>query len=342
MRQFRLFGGIEGYYRFMKTIVSINKNQGSKTAKYRLRVLKHYWSYGLNSTLDAFPVSRASLFRWQKHLKNSRGKLESLVPKSTKPKRVRQMQVPQFLIDKIKQLRKTWPNLSKHKIKPLLDVYCQEQDLKTLSATTIGKVIRKYDFFYKQSKSIYHNPDRKRPTTKSKVRVYKAPKHQVGYIEADLIETRVDGKKRYTVCWIDIGSKVAFSKSITRKSSKQILDSFLEFEQLHPGKIKVFQTDNGSEFEGVLDLFLRKQRPDIKRFYTPVKSPKINGVVERYNRSLQDDWLNHNLHLFHDEEIWNKSLANYVHFYNYYRVHDTLQYQTPMQYAGIQKSLKCP
>jgi transposase InsO family protein len=342
MRQFRLFGGIEGYYRFMKTIVSINKNQGDKTAKYRLKVLQHYWRYGLASTLDAFPVSRASLFRWQKQLKESGGRLNSLVPRSTKPKRVRQMQVPLALIDKIKQLRKTWPNLSKHKIKPLLDSYCQERGLKTISATTIGKVIKKYDFFYKQPQSIYHDPNRKRLKTRQKVRVYKAPKHQIGYIEADLIETRVDGKKRYTVCWIDIGSKIAFSKSISRKSSKQVLDSFLEFEQLHPCKIKVFQTDNGSEFEGALNIFLQKNRPNIKRRYTPNKAPKINSVVERYNRSLQEDWLNHNLHLFHDEQSWNKSLADYVHFYNYYRVHDTLQYQTPMQYAGVQKSLKCP
>ena len=73
----------------------------------------------------------------------------------------------------------------------------------------------------------------------------------------------------------------------------------------------------------------------------PIKSPKINRVVERYNRSLQDDWLNHNLHLFHDEETWNQSLAEYVNFYNFYRVHDALQYKTPMQVAGVQKSLKC-
>jgi len=342
MRQFRVFGGIEGYYRFMKTVISINRNQQDKTAQYRLKVLKHFWKHGLDSTLDAFPVSRPTIFRWQRELKISGGKLQSLIPKSTRPRRVRKMEVSTQIVDKIKSLRKKWPNLSKHKLKPLLDVYCAEIGHKTISATTIGEVIKRNNFFFKDAGKVYHDPNRKKLVRRKKTRIWKAPKQQPGHIEADLVETRVDGKKKYTVCWIDIGLKVAFSKTYNRKTSKNILESFLEFEQFHPGEIHTFQTDNGSEFEGALDQFLGKHRPEIKRLYTPIKSPKINGVVERYNRSLQDDWLNHNLHLFHDEETWNKSLAEYITFYNYYRVHDTLQYKTPMQVAGVQKSLKCP
>lgn len=326
----------------MKTVISINRSQGNKTARYRLKVLQHYWEYGLESTLDAFPVSRPTVFRWQKKLKDSKGKLQVLIPKSTKPRKVRQMQVSSVVVDKIKYLRKKWPNLSKHKIKPLLDVFCENNNCKTVSATTIGKVIRRNDFFYKQPEKIYHNPNRKRCKKKVKTRVYQAPKHNQGYVEADLVETRVDGKKKYTVCWIDIGSKVAFSKTYKRKSSKNILESFLEFERFHPGEIHTFQTDNGSEFEGALDVFLRKNRSNIERRYTPVRAPKINGVVERYNRTLQDDWLKHNLHLFHDKETWDKSLAEYIYFYNYQRAHYSLQYKTPMQEAGVQKSLICP
>ena len=135
MRQFRLFGGIEEYYLFMKTIISINKSQGNKTAKYRLKVLQHFWKHGLDSTLDAFPVSRPTIFRWQKELKESGGKLQSLVPKSTRPKQVRDTQVSAKVVDKIRILRKRWPNLSKHKLKPLLDVYCTGINHKAISAT---------------------------------------------------------------------------------------------------------------------------------------------------------------------------------------------------------------
>lgn len=342
MRQFRLFGGIEGYYRWMKTVISINRSQGNKTAQYRLKVLEHFWEYGLSSTLNAFPVSRPTVFRWQKQLQTSGGKLQSLIPGNTRPKRVRQMHVPEKVLEKIKQLRQDWPNLSKHKLKPLLDVFCQGQGYQSISATTIGKVIKRHHYFFTQDKRVCHDPNRKKQATKAKVRVWKAPKHELGYVEADLVETQVNGMKKYTVCWIDIGSKVAYSKTYSRKTSTNILDSFLAFEAFHPGKIHTFQTDNGSEFEGALDVFLRTKRPEIARRYIPVRSPKINGVVERYNRSLQEDWLNHHLHLFHDPETWNQSLANYVQFYNFQRVHETLQLQTPMQFVGVQKSLKCP
>ncbi len=342
MRQFRLFGGIEGYYRFMKTVISINKSQGNKTAQYRLDVLCHYWQFGVASTLDAFPVSRASLFRWQKDLKKNDGKLQSLIPKSTRPKRVRTMQVPDQLIDKIKSLRKTWPNLSKHKIKPLLDIFCRENGYKQISPTTIGEVIRRHKFFFKDSGRSCHDPNRKKQAKKKKIRVYKAPKHQEGYVEADLVETRADGQKKYTACFIDIGSKVAFSKTLRRKTSQNILQSFLEFEEFNPSKIRVFQTDNGSEFEGALDNFLRKERPNILRKYTPVRTPKINGVIERYNRSLQDDWLKHHLHLFHDDENWSQSLKSYVYFYNYQRVHEALQYKHLCKLLGCKKVSNVP
>lgn len=342
MRQFGRNEGFKGYDRWMKTVISINKNQENETATYRLQVLKHYKTYGIESALHAFPVSRPTLFRWQKELKRHGGKIHSLIPKSTRPKQVRKMSVADPIIEKIKELRQKWPNLSKHKLKPLIDAFCEEKQLKTISATTIGEVIKRNNFFYNQKRSPYHNPGRKRPQTQKKTRVWKAPEHNSGYVEADCIETRVDGKKRYTICFIDIGLKIAYSKTYKQKTSKNILKTFLEFEQFHPGIIHTFQTDNGSEFEGALEIFLRTHRPEIKRLYTPIKSPKINSIVERYNRSLQDDWMNHHLHLFHTPEIWDESLEEYVHFYNFHRVHESLQYQTPMQFAGVQKSLICP
>lgn len=342
MRQFYRNEGFRGYDRWMNTVISINRSQADKTATYRLKVLKHYWTHGLASALDAFPVSRPTLFRWQHTLHTHEGKLQSLIPESTRPKHVRQMMVAPCIVDKITQLRHKWPNLSKHKLKPLMDAFAAEHAVHPISATTIGTVIGRNHLFFQQTRTLYHDPQRKRREGREKTRVWRAPEHEAGYIEADCIETRVDGKKNYTVCWIDIGLKIAYSTTYPRKTSTNILNSFLAFEQFHPGTIHTFQTDNGSEFEGALDVFLRTQRPRMKRRYIPIKSPKINGVVERYNRSLQDDWLNHNRHLFHDPDMWNASLAEYVHFYNYFRVHDALQYKTPMQVAGIQKSLICP
>ncbi len=188
MRQFRLFGGIEGYYRFMQTVLSINRSQGNTTAIYRLKVLEHFWKHGLVSTLSAFPVSRATLFRWQKELCESGGKLQSLIPQSTKPKRVRQMQVPRVVVNKIRQLRETWPNISKHKLKPLLDVFCLEQGCPCISVTTIGKVVNRNNYFFARSSRMYHNPIRKRGLAKAKVESGKLPSRKLAMLKQTVLK----------------------------------------------------------------------------------------------------------------------------------------------------------
>lgn len=54
------------------------------------------------------------------------------------------------------------------------------------------------------------------------------------------------------------------------------------------GKIAV-QTDNGSEFLGVFDQYC--QTHDIPHFFTYPRSPRINGGIERFNRTIQEEFI---------------------------------------------------
>lgn len=83
-----IFADIRGYNTWMKKVISINAFSDSETAKYRLKVILYYKRHGLSATLDAFPVKRSTIFLWQKTLKESGGKLQSLIPKSSRPKKV--------------------------------------------------------------------------------------------------------------------------------------------------------------------------------------------------------------------------------------------------------------
>ncbi|MBU1256625.1 hypothetical protein KKA49_02990, partial [Patescibacteria group bacterium] len=69
----------------MKKVISVNAYADSKTAQYRLEVINYYRRFGLEATLAAFPVKRSVLFLWQKKLKDSGGRLASLIPQSTRP-----------------------------------------------------------------------------------------------------------------------------------------------------------------------------------------------------------------------------------------------------------------
>jgi len=89
-----LFYGIPEYNSAtMARYKSILRHSYSQQARFRLAAVNHSQEFGIKAASKAFKVSRASLFRWRKRLKDSKGKLESLIPRSTVPKNKRQMLV---------------------------------------------------------------------------------------------------------------------------------------------------------------------------------------------------------------------------------------------------------
>ena len=76
--------------------------------------------------------------------------------------------------------------------------------------------------------------------------------------------------------------------------------------------IHTVQTDNGSEFEGVFDSFCLTN--NIHHVWTYPKHPKVNGVIERFNRSLQEGWLNMSQDELIDPKLANNRIAEYLYF----------------------------
>jgi len=157
-----------------------------------------------------------------------------------------------------------------------------------------------------------------------------------GYIQGDTVETIEGGIRRYTISLIDVKLKVAHSKTFTGKLAKYALEIFKEFQLLLPVAVHRVQTDNGSEFEGVFDQYLTRKK--IKHLWTYPRCPKINSVIERYNRSIQEEWMESYLDEIDDTIQFNKRLKEYLYFYNNLRVHESLQLKTPAEVVG--KELK--
>ena len=59
----------------------------TEEAKRRLKILIHWEKHGIESSTDAFSVSRRTLFNWKKLLDEDKGKMESLNPKKREPKK---------------------------------------------------------------------------------------------------------------------------------------------------------------------------------------------------------------------------------------------------------------
>src|SRR3989338_4364745 len=88
-------------------------------AEERVRILTFWRKHGLAATKEAFKVSRATLFRWQKMLDKSGGKLSALVPKSTASRTKRKRIIPDAVRNLILAERK-WERIGKEKLATLL------------------------------------------------------------------------------------------------------------------------------------------------------------------------------------------------------------------------------
>lgn len=330
-----------GYNAWMKKVVSTSAFADSDTAQYRLKVIRYYRRFGLDATLSAFPIKRSTLFLWQKALKDSGGRLGSLIPQSTRPYQVRQMNTHPLVLAEICRLRQRHYRLGKHKLYPLIKRYCNSLGLDTPKESTIGKIIKRNQLFYGRPTFGYHDPARKRPQKRSKVRVRRAPKPETGgYLELDTIETIIAGARRYTITAIDVKLKVVYAQTFTTKHTRNALAVLKTIIAVLPVTIHTVQTDNGSEFEGVFDAYC--QENSITHKWTYPSSPQINGVIERFNRSLQEEWLD----MYQDEmlniTLINQRIKEYLSFYHHDRIHESLADQTPATVVGYNIDYQLP
>lgn len=309
----------------MKLISNSLKFSVSDCAKFRLHVLDHYFKHGIVSTCHAFNLPRSTVYDWRKSFLSSKRKIVSLVPKSTRPINTRQMITNPNLVLFIKSMREEYGSLSKYKIKPFLDEYAKEHGLPLYGTTKIGLIIKRRHFFYEtRSKRKF----KRKPFV---VRLKRSPKETLpGYIEMDSVIIQVLGRRFYFLTAIDIVTRFAWVKMTTNHSSRQAKLALIHFMQNYKYSLRTVQTDNGSEFLGEFDDHLTKI--DIKHEFIYLKSPKINGCVERFNRTIQEEFIQRNDEIIYDLEKFNQKLQNYLIWYNTKRPHYSLGQIPPIEY----------
>lgn len=310
---------------------SLRRYGRDEVAPQRLRIMKFYDRYGEQATKEAFGADRKVISRWRQKLKRHEGALEGLVPESTRPKRTRSMTVATEILQFIRDIRQEHPRLGKEKIKPLLDEFCQGKGLRPIAESTIGKVIKRHKLFYQKNGRVYHDPSMKRQPKDKRLRVKRSPRHEdFGHIIADTVERVTDGVKDYFYSAIDAKLKFALTLNYKRLNSKNMNDFYERFSALYPLQIKDWQTDNGSENLGEFDRTLQKAA--IPHLFIYPRCPKINSIIERYNRTIQEEFIDNHLDIIHDKSLFHRHLAEYMLFYLTKRIHTSLDKMTPVDY----------
>ncbi len=325
------FGRISGYKEVSQMLPSLRKFNQSEVAKERQRILNYYDHYGGSATFDAFGVDRKLIYVWRQRLKLNQKKPSALVPNSTVTKTKKLMKTDFRIISFIKSIREDHYRLGKEKIKPLLDEYCQKIGIDTIAESTIGKIIKRHNFFFsKPNYRIHHNPNYPEKLKVKRLRAKKA-ESIIGRIQIDTVERINHGIKEYFYCAIDTKTKFALTLNYKKKTSINTVDFFQKFKSVYPITINSIQTDNGSEFLGDFDNYLIKI--NLPHLFTYPRCPRINGCVECYNRTVQEEFIDQNIDsLLVDKQDFNSKLADYIIWYNSKRVHKSLDLKSPLQY----------
>jgi transposase InsO family protein len=339
--------GKKNYHLLMKTISNSQKIEVNKdVVKFRLHCLNHFRHHGLTSFLSAFPqISRTTIYRWQAMYLQSKRNPASLIPKSTRPKRLRQMRVDYRLVGFIRSIRESenYGFMGKDKIKPLLDAYAKEIGITSVSTGVIGKIIKRK----KLTKNTHALKCKKWKRGKAGgiIRIKHSPKVKApGYIEVDCVTINLNGRNYYFVCLIDVFTRFALASylpSLKAKLVTEILKWFInQYYQQTEIKVHTIQTDNGSEF--LADFHDYCLTHNLQHIFTYPHHPQTNGYIERYNCSVQKEFLERSDELYTGNiDAFLPKLDRYNTWYNEVRPHSALKNRTPIIFIKNYLSQMC-
>lgn len=124
------------------------------------------------------------------------------------------------------------------------------------------------------------------------------------------------GGSLYFVTFIDDHSRKTWAYTLKHKS--QVLDVFKQFhasvERETGRKLKCIRSDNGGEYSGPFDEYCAQQ--GIRHQKTPPKTPQLNGLAERMNRTLVERVRCLLSQAKLPKSFWGEALSTAVHILN--------------------------
>ncbi len=310
----------------MKALQDAMACEISDVAEFRMHVITHYYRYGLQSTLDAFNLKRTTFHTWKRTYEKSGSRVISLVPKKTRPIHTRRMKTDWRIIEFIRQMRREHGNIGKYVLQPFVDAYAKKLGITTIGPTTIQKIIKRRHLTFEEK--VY--PQKQKNKFK-KLRTRKSPKVTTpGFVQMDSIIVYINYEKHLFMSVIDIYTKFAHVIYVNNLTSKTATKVFVEFQKLTPTPIHTVQTDNGSEFLKVFHENLERQHITHQFIYP--RMPKINAYIERFNRTVQEEFILRSDEIYYDTKVMQRKLARYLFWYNYQRPHSSLKYIPPMTF----------
>lgn len=143
-------------------------------------------------------------------------------------------------------------------------------------------------------------------------------------VQVDTVHVMKDKVERlYVFTLIDLYSRWSYAKAYTVARAGVAAKFVAEAQKVAPFNFRHLQTDHGSEFSRYF-----KNRVGVKHRHSRVRKPNDNSHLERFNRTLREEFLNK---LPVEIKTINKKLPEYLNYYNSQRLHMGINYQTPCE-----------
>lgn len=309
----------------------LNQSDISGEARRRLKWMDYYREHGRNARLVCrhFGISPDVFYRWKRRYNPSNLKTLEDDKGTRRPHRLRKPEWSKGLIAEVKRLREKYPRWGKDKLYVLI----KEKGFKT-SVSTVGRIIT----YLKKTGRLIEPLRLKEARKKRKFKRPWAKRKPAGYeiknpgdlIQTDTFDLEVlPGIRRKQFTARDYVSKwdtIKVFSQATSRCAKLFLDTL---EKRQPFPIKAIQIDGGSEFMGEFEVECKNR--GIRLFVLPPRSPKLNGSVERANRTHNEEFYEV-YEVSTNIQIHNEKLLRWEETYNYIRPHQALDYLTPAQY----------
>jgi putative transposase len=186
-----------------------------------------------------------------------------------------------------------------------------------VSLNSVRRTIDRHGLMKKRSPWKRYHPPVERPY----------PLKSGDLIEIDTIHRMISEKKRlYVFVLIDVYSRWVYAKAYPRMNGKHTIRFVNEAQRKASFHFNMLQSDHGPEFSQWFTSRIQKNHR-----YTRIGKPNDNAHIERVNRTIQEECLDK---LPNEVSKINCELKKYLQYYNYERLHLSLNLKTPIQFIN--------
>ena len=180
--------------------------------------------------------------------------------------------------------------------------------------------------------------------TQKEIKEFK--KYPPGFIHIDIkVLPKIEDERKYLYVAIDRATRMVYVEIRDKKDAKTSSEFLKNVIDYFPFKIEKILTDNGGEFTNkshykykqqnenitpkphLFDLICQKH--NIEHRLTKPYTPQTNGMVERFNKKVQENVLD--MVKFESINELKQMIYTYVYKYNYFIKHSGIERKTPFE-----------